>query len=196
MHGLEYARELPSKQGRIDQFIFAQLLSETAANAQSTEREKFCDFVNSLSELDVWEHDPLPYRRVLSIAESDHIWSSLGSTWSIPARSYWYPLCETSVANIEAFKAKDFHESVPAQALSRKLAHLKVECVWELREYGPEYVEDVELFDPFYNGAEGVWTAPGYAWVIYASHESTITVAGTLLSEIKHMWPNWQQHKW
>ncbi len=31
MHGLEYARELPSKQGRIDQFIFAQLLNVAAA---------------------------------------------------------------------------------------------------------------------------------------------------------------------
>src|SRR5271166_988921 len=52
---------------------------ETAVNAQNTERENFCDFVNSLSELDVWENEPLPYRRVLSIAESDHIWSLLGS---------------------------------------------------------------------------------------------------------------------
>jgi hypothetical protein len=30
MHGLEYARELPSKQAQIDQFIFAQLLCGVA----------------------------------------------------------------------------------------------------------------------------------------------------------------------
>jgi hypothetical protein len=171
-------------------------LGEIATNAQSSEREKFCDFVNSLTEMGVWNYDPLPYRRVLSKAESERVWSSLGSVWGVPARAHWYPLCETSIADIAAFRADAFHEFVPAHALRRKLVGLCIERVWELREYGPEYIEDVELFDPLYNGAEGAWTAPGYPWVIYASHESSLTVAGTLLSEIKRMWPNWQQHKW
>ena len=171
-------------------------VSEIAANAQTAERVKFSDFVSSVSELDVWEYELLPYRRVLTIAESDNVWASLESAWGIMARSYWYPLCETSVADIVAFRADDFHKFLPSHALRRKLADLSVDRVWELREYGPEYIEDFELFEPCYNGAEGTWTAPGHAWVIYASHESSVTVAGTLLPEIKRMWPNWQQYEW
>jgi len=171
-------------------------LDDTSANAQRSEREKFCDFVRSISESDVLKHDPLPYRRVLSAVESDRVWTALGSVWGIPERAYWYPLCETSVTDITAFSANDFHEFVPAHALRRKLADLSIDRVWELREFGPEYAENVELLDPFYNGAEGVWTVPGYAWVMYASHESSVTIAGTLLAEVKRMWPNWQQHQW
>ena len=105
-------------------------LGATAADAQSSEREKFCDFISSLTEADVWKYDPLPYRRVLSIAESEQVWSSLGSVWGVPVRSYWYPLCETSLADIAAFRADDFHEFVPAHALRRKLVELSVERVW------------------------------------------------------------------
>jgi hypothetical protein len=171
-------------------------LGEIAANAQRTEREEFCNFVDSLSEADVCKYDPLPYRRVLSKAEADEVWSSLEIAWGVPVRSYWFPLRATSVADIAAFRADDFHEFVPAHALRRKLADLGVGRVWELREYGPEFAEEVELLEPCYDGAEGVWTAPDYRWVIYASHESSVTVAGTLLSEIKRMWPDWREHKW
>jgi hypothetical protein len=154
------------------------------------------DIASTTIAAGVWKYDPLPYRRVLSTAESAHIWASLGSVWGVPVRSYWYPLSETSIADIVAFRADDFREFVPAHGLRRKLVKLSIERVWELREHGPEYSEDVELFDPLYNGAEGFWTASGYPWVIYASHESSITVAGALLSEIKRMWPTWQEHRW
>jgi hypothetical protein len=168
----------------------------TAANAQRTEREKFCHFVQSLTELDVWNYEPLPYRRVLASAEADAVWCALGVAWGVPARAFWYPLCESSVTGVTAFRSVVFHEAVPARVLRRELVKLGADRVWELREYGPEYVEDVELFEPEYTGAEGVWTAPAHTWVIYTSHEGSVTVAGALLPAVRRVWPDCDQHRW
>jgi len=68
--------------------------------------------------------------------------------------------------------------------------------VWELREYGPEYTMDIELLDPIYNLAEGYWSSEQMDWIIYASHESSITVGGWMLDEIKEQWPAWSEYVW
>jgi hypothetical protein len=133
---------------------------------------------------------------VLSAAESESVWAALKLKWGISTRSYWYPLTETFVAEVFAFNADAFHKFVPAQAIRRRLLAMDVRRIWELREDGAEYEEDVEVFEPIYNGDEGVWTARENTWVLYVSHESSVTVAGTLLSEIKQMWPEWRQYEW
>jgi hypothetical protein len=75
------------------------------------------------------------------------------------------------------------------------LAESGIERVWELREYGPEYEIDLWLLEPSYTGAEGFWTPDDMDWLIYASHESTITVTGSwLLPRIQAHWPAWRAH--
>lgn len=76
------------------------------------------------------------------------------------------------------------------------LAERNVTRVWELREYGPEYELDAAVFEPAYNGAEGFWTSPTHDWIIYASHEASITVGGWMLAEVKRIWPEWERHIW
>ena len=68
--------------------------------------------------------------------------------------------------------------------------------IWELREHGPEYEQDVSLFEPLYDGAEGYWSSGALDWIAYASHESSVTVGGWLLEEVKTLWPTWQAHLW
>ena len=72
----------------------------------------------------------------------------------------------------------------------------RIERVWALREYGPEYMEDLALFEPYYNGAEGFWSSGDLDWIIYASHERSVTVGGWLLGKLKAIWPSWQDHVW
>ena len=67
---------------------------------------------------------------------------------------------------------------------------------WELRE-GHElgYEMDTELLDLCYDGTEGYWTSESMDWLIYASHESSLTVAGEwLVAAIKARWPRWKEH--
>lgn len=68
--------------------------------------------------------------------------------------------------------------------------------IWELRDYGVEYCQDVLLFNPTYNGYEGYWTSDDLDWIVYASHEDSVTVGGWLLDRIKARWSDWEQHIW
>ena len=82
------------------------------------------------------------------------------------------------------YKTREFDEAVAYERLREVLASRGIASVWELREYGPEYEQDVGLFEPYYNGAEGYWSSGNLDWIIYASHESSVTVGGWLLPEL------------
>ena len=48
----------------------------------------------------------------------------------------------------------------------------------------------VEDLNPKYTGEEGSWSAPPWDRVLYASHESSITVGGQWLIEVvQSAWP-------
>jgi hypothetical protein len=159
------------------------------------ERDAFCRFVSELSPSDLTAVPPLPFRRVLTADESRTLWAHLRERWQI-SEGCWYPLADRALADVVAFQADAFSETAPASRLQDILRTRGIESVWELREYGPEYEEDVSLFDAYYDGAEGYWSSVGLDWIVYASHESSITVGGWFLQELKVIWPSWQDHVW
>jgi hypothetical protein len=54
---------------------------------------------------------------------------------------------------------------------------------------------DLALLEPVYTGAEGYWTDASLNWLVYASHESSVTVAGQrLLPLFQQRWPDWPRH--
>jgi hypothetical protein len=161
------------------------------------EREAFRLFVENYSEDNVAQEEPLFYRRVLSPSESEDIWDKVQSRWGVIRREYWYPLIDRTNDNIEAFQDKSFEKVITTDGLRAILANHGLTRVFELRESGVEYELDLSVaFDPYYNGDEGYWCAEQADWIIYASHESSITLGGWLLDEIKHIWPDWRQHIW
>ena len=58
------------------------------------------------------------------------------------------------------------------------------------RKATPEYELELSVFEPYHNGAGGYWCSEPMDWVIYASHEESITIGGEWLIEaIKRAWP-------
>jgi hypothetical protein len=62
---------------------------------------------------------------------------------------------------------------------------VSVSCYWiptfnpaKSEPGGFDYEMDLELFEPYYNGDEGCWTSENIDWLVYASHERSLTVAG------------------
>jgi hypothetical protein len=163
--------------------------------AIADERAAFCGYIAGLSHADLRTVEPLPYRRVLAADESESVWGRLREHWQMPG-GYWYPLADCMPLDVAAFDVDAFNEGAPPDRLQAILKRRGLVRVWELREYGPEYEQDVSLFDPHYNGAEGYWSSGALDWIVYASHESTITVGGWLLEEVKALWPSWQAHLW
>jgi len=170
-------------------------IGEIDERAMAEEREAFCRYVRGLSPIDLYAVEGLPYRRVLATEESKSIWSRVRSRWQVP-EGYWYPLTECKLPDVVAFKTNAFDDAVAYEQLQAILVARGIERVWELREYGPEYEECVAMFEPYYNGAEGYWSSTNIDWIIYASHESSVTVGGWLLRELKLLWPSWQAHVW
>ena len=99
-------------------------------------------------------------------------------------------------SDVEAFQDSYFDSEVGAERLQAILRERNVKNVYEIREDGVSYEMELSVFEPYYSGAEGFWCDENFDWIIYASHESSITVGGWLLPEIKKVWTNWQDRIW
>lgn len=170
-------------------------IEEISEKAMREEREKLFKYIDELSEQDLMAIKPVFYRRVLSDEESKSIRKKLNNRWKLQ-KDYWYPLTIEKPVNAEAFQDAYFKKEVGAENLRRILDQYKVEKVYELREDGLDYEFELSVFEPYYNGAEGFWCDDKFDWIIYASHESSITVGGWLLDEIKKIWTNLEERIW
>ncbi len=69
------------------------------------ERDLFSSYVEGLSESEFETVEPLPYRRVLGLAESKGLWSELGQRWGATG-DYWHPLLSVKIPpGVVAFQA-------------------------------------------------------------------------------------------
>jgi hypothetical protein len=140
--------------------------------------------------------EPLFYKRILSAEESNSIWEKLCSRWEITGYCCWYPLSNHKRNDVEAFQDTYFEQEIGTEKLQAILRSREVETVWEMREDNNNYELELSTFDPYYNGAEGLWCDSNFDWIVYASHESSITIGGWLLPEVQAVWSNWQERIW
>ncbi len=163
--------------------------------AMSEEREALDRFIANLTDTDLAVVEPLFYRRVLNAEESSDINDKLRQVWSV-TEAYWYPLADRKREDIEAFQDSYFEKEVGAEKLRTIFRSHGIERIWEIREDGINYEEELSVLEPFYNGNECYWCDATFDWIIYASHESSISVGGWLLAEVKSVWPNWERRVW
>ncbi len=190
-------RGLLASAGRAAQSPFTQEPhNDIEKRVIAEERDLFCAYVSGISEEELRSAEPLPYRRVLSSEESQRLGSQLNQRWGVDREDYWHPLISEELPpSVVAFDANSVHEHVPLAALHDILERRGVRRLWELHEYGTEYELDLGLFAPVYTGSEGYWTSIGMDWLMYASHEGSLTVAGDwLIEEVRAAWPEWEQH--
>jgi hypothetical protein len=90
--------------------------------------------------------------------------------------------------NILAFHT-DYFQSINGQGILREaLERHAISTVFLLREFGdPEYEIELGIFEPGYrDGGEQYSTSQQTDWIVYASHESSITVGGEWLIQVFH----------
>jgi hypothetical protein len=187
----EEARELFILAAKDAQSIFTKPPNgEIEQQVMNEEREQLCRYILQLTERDLLEIKPLFYRRVLSESESDYVREKLKTIWNV--EGYWYPLTTLKRDDAEAFQDSYFENELGCETLNKILRDHNVTNLWELREDGIDYEIELSIFNPYYNGGEGFWCDANFDWLIYASHESSITFAGSILSDIKNNWSNWK----
>lgn len=150
------------------------------------EAEDFRVYVEALTARDLMQVEPLPYKRVLSKEESERFWNGLRKTWGI-GDDYWFPLKKEEVpSNVLAFHT-DYFDSINGPHILRDaLAGRGVSTVFLLQEFGdPEYEIELGIFEPGYrDGGEQYSTSEHADWIVYASHESSITIGGEWLVNV------------
>jgi len=132
----------------------------------------------------------------LSKEEIDRIADRICSVWGRTTH-YWWPLNGTRPNHAEAFQTEYFEQEFGYQPLRNILAARGVTVIAELSEDGGGRKISLNDFEPYYPFLETFWTTESLDWVIYASHESSITVAGEwLLPAVQAAWPNWRARIW
>jgi hypothetical protein len=167
--------------------------------AITEERERFTTYLERLTADDLHRVSAVPPERDLTPRESDRIWTRLGKHWGVERGKVWYPLVwpapPSPPPNVLSFEAAWFAWNVPLVTLRSILKSCRVRRVWEVTESGfPDAKElDLAVFIPA--GTETFWSSEKMDWMIYSSHESSVTVCGDwLLNLVKQAWPAWAEH--
>lgn len=173
----------------------SEQIDEQWEQMHSDARHAFCVYVRNLSPQDLRQVPPLPYRRVLGDQEAEALWKRVEWCWNVP-RSLWYPLNnEAPPANVIAFDDAWLTTYVPPTILRHILAQRRVRRVWQLTTWGTQYEMDLDLLFSSSRQNEAYWTSETMDWLLYQSHEYSLTVAGDwLISAIKQAWPEWHEH--
>jgi hypothetical protein len=170
-------------------------LPPTALAAMAEEREEFARFVQSVPESQLETVEPLQLRRVFGEEELRRLWEGLDSRWDLKKHHYWWPLREGTIpAEVLTFHT-DWLDETKVAAVREILISHGISRVWELREFGEWGCEQsVMTLQPVYTGEEGFWTSASSDWLVYASHESSITLAGEwLVASFRQRYPDCDQ---
>lgn len=147
-------------------------------SAVNDERQRFTRFIRTADPERFRLEAPLPFRRVLKTTEHERFHDCFVRTWGRWYGGYVEGDHVPSYVTLHdaAMDAPNAYES-----LRRLIIDHGVTRLLELREWGEGYELDVTTASFAYNTAEGVWTAGAMDWMVYASHESSITFGGDWL---------------
>lgn len=197
----ELRLQLISASGIAEARLRTELNNATALKALSEEAEDYRTYIRALRERDLASILPLPFRRVISLAESKRLWTQLKIVWDI-GEGYWFPLREGPIPpNVMAFHV-EYYEKMNGLGLIREaLVRRGISRVFELNELGPDEPDneiELSILKPAYLwGGDQYCTDASADWVVYASHESSVTIAGEWLTRVfKEKWPEWAQRSY
>lgn len=162
-------------------------------------RESFQAYIAHLSPHDLHAIEPLPYRRVLTPPQWDRLWHRFVRRWGAHPDQWWYPLNgEPIPANVMLLQRWAFCDAILQEVLQGLFRQQHIERLWELRRQWrlDQYEMDPALLELQGPQANEVFsTAGAMDWLLYSSHEGSLTAAGEwLVAAIKATWPAWEQH--
>jgi hypothetical protein len=136
------------------------------------------------------------HQRAMRDGERRQVERKLAKQWNVNVKQRcWYPLWNNQPTNVLAFWRGAFYDEMGTAKLQTILLDHGINRIWQISKFAP--LSGVEL-DPrlcdFWH-LETYWSSHHLYWLIYVSHESSITFAGDwLIGEIKKAWSNWEQH--
>lgn len=155
--------------------------SAVAAQAVEDERRLFLNHIQTIDEARLTTLPPLPFRRVLSADEHKRLHAQFRNKWGNWYGGYVIP--EDSVVGTITLHDAAMEHAGAYEHLRLLLANKGISRVVELREYDEGYELDLSAARFLYDLREGFWMSGEMSWMVYASHESSITFGGDWLIE-------------
>lgn len=133
----------------------------------------------------------------LDSTKADFLKERIESTWDI-TQHYWYPLYKCTRSDVLAFN-DDYIEGIEAKIRDVRhiLLKLNYDSAYEMNEDRLVWLIDTDSLVPAMgkDNDERFWFSEDMSWIIYASHEGSITFGGEeLLNQIKSKWDDWQSN--
>lgn len=159
---------------------------------RQAERE-FLEFLEGVKETDTAPMEC--YARVIHGEERELLEYAILEKWDYCA-NYWYPLKGA------ADESKLFLNTEYLEVYWDRLCALLGLPEQRVYEYGESYYEDGQLMEvdalDGYGGNECAYLPKDLSWVIYFSHEETVTFAGTILPMVRELLKEEREHwnKW
>ncbi|MGN7824948.1 hypothetical protein ACTJJB_32795 [Chitinophaga sp. 22536] len=173
----EACRETLSHIGFTAQSLFTESDHPIAIAAMQEEREHFVQYLQSLTPEALAQVVPLPYRRRLNEEESSAVRQQLLERWHYNG-GYWAPLTGNIPSNT-LFVAQSALTPANRSALRNYICQHAMPHLFEITEdHTDAEITCSELDTDCY---ETVYCDENYNWLIYGSHESTLTFAGEQL---------------
>jgi hypothetical protein len=139
----------------------------------------------------------------LNDAHKESIRDRLSNLWDVN-ELYWYPIYSCSRDDVIALDSNYIVMNQKLKDIKRWLLGMDINKMYELRENGLAYeiinIEDYDLWesDDYFWNNEGYWFDQTFEWIIYLSHEQTMTFGGdVIIHRLKTEWEDWDMHlKW
>lgn len=150
-----------------------------AKNAMTEERTKFIEFINSKTTENISQVEPMPYRHRLSDQEMVLVRKQLADIWNYDG-DYWNPL-DDKCSNETVFVMEDNLTEDDSRKIVDFIVANSSKRLFEISEDRIDY--EIELDSFSLELYETIITDKSFNWVIYGSHEDTLTFGGTKLIE-------------
>jgi len=186
---LQQLRSLLAETARTASSDFTRPMSNAIhQRAMSEERETLVALFAKVTASELAGVEPLFYRRTLD-GDAVRFWrQSIAATWGAPD-GYWYPLGDKTHPSLVALELHGIDKTDLQARIGSFFTDNAVARVIELREFGEGYELDASAAVLSYTDGEGFWTAAEGDWIVYCSHEGTITFGGKIASEIGPEYP-------
>lgn len=149
-------------------------------------------FYSFLNELFTQEESlppaDIPYSRVIIGAEATALQDRFRSVWEYENTAYWFPLMGDEPKKISDKFFIMFEYLEPYMEQLEQIIGLPHTHLYSYGEdcFRPSHcIETVEFME--YGGCETIFTDKEFTWVIYFSHENTVSFAGSIVPKVKEL---------
>ena len=139
----------------------------------------------------------LPYRRTILGEEAECIYRRFADVWNYRV-SYWYPLDGTDSEGRLFLMTEHVEPHMEEIKDFLGLPHTHMYAIGETNYPAQKSAFETAELIP-YSGLETAYTNKEFTWMIYFSHENTVTFAGSivlgiqeLLADEKEHWNHWE----